>query len=76
MSEAEVSSPPLLIGRDEVARILGVSQKTLMRAVARDEVPGPLKIFPRRRLWCREELVVWLQGQRPAAPSLARCDAR
>lgn len=76
MSEHETISPPLLIGRDEVARLLGVSAKTLMRAIAAGAVPPPLTMFPRRRLWRREELVMWVQGQDPAAPSPARCDAR
>ena len=76
MSDTEILPPPLLIGRDEVARLLGVSTKTLVRAVATGAVPAPLAVFPRRRLWRHGDIVQWLQGQHPAAASPARCNAR
>jgi excisionase family DNA binding protein len=63
---------PLLVGLPEVAHLIGVSERTVKRMAAADELPGQRKIG-RRLLFHLPEIKKWVEGGcKPLTPRIAR----
>jgi len=56
---------PMLIGADDVARIMGVSVRTLWRMLSAGKVPSPLRIGRNTR-WRASELTAWIDRGCPS----------
>lgn len=56
---------PITVTVDEAARMLGVNRKSLYAAIARDEVPGVVRVGRAVRIG-REALLRWAGCQPPA----------
>ncbi len=54
------------VNRPELAKLLGISPKTLDRH--RDELPSPIRIG-RRLVWSRAAVLDYLRGRKPATSS-------
>ena len=50
---------PLLVRADEVARMMGVSERTLWRLASAGRVPQPVRIGRNTR-WRRAEVADWI----------------
>jgi excisionase family DNA binding protein len=59
---------PLLIRADEVARMMGVSERTLWRLLSAGKVPQPVRIGRSTR-WRLAEVRGWIAGGCPAESS-------
>lgn len=59
-------TPPILIRADEVARLMGVSERTLWRLLSAGKVPKPLRIGRNTR-WRLAEVRDWIAGGCPVA---------
>ncbi len=60
----QAPSPPLCVGRHELARLLGVSLPTIDRHDLTGKLPSPVRLG-RRRLWRLEEIHAWLAAGCP-----------
>jgi excisionase family DNA binding protein len=60
------SATPLLITSEEVARLMGISERTLWRLLSAGKVPVPLR-FGRNTRWRRSEVLEWIEKGCPEA---------
>jgi predicted DNA-binding transcriptional regulator AlpA len=59
--QSEHSGPSLLVGRVELARLLGVSTATLDRMRSAGRIgPTPIKLSPGRIAWRRSTIECWI----------------
>jgi excisionase family DNA binding protein len=69
-SNRHESATPKLLRAPQVARTLGISERTLRRLVGAGHAPEPIRLG-RRVLWSVEELDAWLQA---GCPHLTRAE--
>jgi prophage regulatory protein len=62
------SNPPLLIPASEVARLLGISKRTLWRLLSAGKLPAPVRLGNNVR-WRLDEVEQWISQGCPSAPS-------
>ena len=62
------SNPPLLIPACEVARLLGISKRTLWRLLSAGKLPAPIRLGNNVR-WRLDEVEQWISQGCPSAPS-------
>ncbi len=65
------STPPLLLNRNDVARELRCSTKSVNRLIARGGLPVPVQVGQRKR-WRRDDLVRWIAEGCPDAATFAK----
>ena len=65
------SNPPLLIPACEVARLLGISKRTLWRLLSAGKLPAPVRLGSNVR-WRLDEVEKWISQGCPAAHSSMR----
>lgn len=65
------STPPLLLDRNDVARELRCSTKSVNRLIARGGLPVPVQVGQRKR-WRRDDLVRWIAEGCPDAATFAK----
>jgi len=62
----QLQLPPLMVGADQTARLLGISRTTLYAMHANGQLgPCPHK-YGRRSLWERAELEAWIKAGSPS----------
>lgn len=59
---------PLLIPASEVARLLGISKRTLWRLLSAGKLPAPVRLGNNVR-WRLDEVEHWISQGCPSAPS-------
>ena len=59
---------PLLIPAGEVARLLGISKRTLWRLLSAGKLPAPVRLGNNVR-WRLDEVQQWISQGCPSAPS-------
>ena len=62
------SNPPLLIPASEVARLLGISKRTLWRLLSAGKLPAPVRLGNNVR-WRLDEVEQWITQGCPSSPS-------
>jgi predicted DNA-binding transcriptional regulator AlpA len=65
----------LLIGFKELAQILGVSQRTLRRLIAKESIPKPVAL-PGGNRWSRVQIKTWVDNgcqKEPKPDNLCQC---
>lgn len=60
---------PLLLRRDDVCRLIGLSRPSLVRLVAKKEFPAPVEIGARSVAWHRQAVEQWV-ATRPVSTLL------
>ena len=65
IDDRDAELPPLLIPVREVARLTGLSERTIWSMSASRRMPAPLKLGS-RSLWVRDQLVRWTQAGCPS----------
>ena len=65
------SNPPLLIPACEVARLLGISKRTLWRLLSAGKLPAPIRLGNNVR-WRLDEVEQWISQGCPTAHSGVR----
>lgn len=60
-------NPPLLIPACELARLLGISKRTLWRLLSAGKLPVPVRLGNSVR-WRLDEVEQWISRGCPAAP--------
>ncbi len=63
-----MSNPPLLIPASEVARLLGISKRTLWRLLSVGKLPAPIRLGNNVR-WRLDEVEQWILLGCPSAHS-------
>jgi len=64
MMSNKATTAPLLVGADEVARLLSVAKSTVYSWLDSGRLPSPLRIGG-RTLWNHDELQRWVQAGAP-----------
>ena len=65
----------LLLGRIELAALLGLSAASLDRGVRAGRIPAPIRISARRVHWRKEAILAWLAALPAEAPTPSRSGA-
>lgn len=67
----EVQEPPLLLTVDEVARLLGISVRSVWRLTSLGELPGPITLGRSKR-WARRAIEEYVAGKAAQSNPLSR----
>jgi excisionase family DNA binding protein len=72
--ESFISQPRLLLSKEEAARALGISMRTLTGLMARNEIPGFFRLG-RRVLFSAEAIRAWI-AEKVKGSSGSQCEPR
>jgi excisionase family DNA binding protein len=65
VTENAIADDRLLLGAEDVARLLSVAPRTVWKMDAAGKIPRPIRLG-RRTLWRRAELEEWVEGGCPS----------
>lgn len=66
-STPEIQSASLLVTREELARMLGLSARTIKRMTSANSMPGIVRPFGRTVRYCRQTIEQWVRDGCPPA---------
>jgi predicted DNA-binding transcriptional regulator AlpA len=65
-------SPDELAGLSEIVAMLGVTKRTALKYVAREDFPEPIDRLATGRVWRRSEVRAWASAYLPLPPGRPR----